>query len=284
MEYSYSHIAAFVCVPRVAVVPWKMRFRFPAPHQCIENGNNPVVDSSNRPQTSTTAHSDTATISNENSSSKHDVTVLNPGKIDGENKSTTATPVPPNATTTSANTKNNQKPKNETSEENEDDHDYDHSYYPTIDPDEERERVHRVMNCCSSCCIIMVLCLIIAKLEQSYSTDANDENEGSFNTMWILFPLFLISGCIILMFTCCICLPSIPLSDPSEDIVGNETTTNTDVNGTSTTTTTLPCKTSTGIVPPSLSSKNDDNNNKINHCTDNVMSALPLFSIALTSA
>ena len=54
------------------------------------------------------------------------------------------------------------------------------------------------LNCCFILVQVMMLSLIVGKLEQSYT-----KTDGGFNAMWVLFPIFLLSGCI---FSCCACL------------------------------------------------------------------------------
>ena len=233
-------------------------------HSDIENSSNPPgIDSSVDPSNVTTAK----VVNGLN----NDTTVSNQEKKDGASTNTAATSLQPNISTpsTSANgthpKQNNTSPPDEHNDGDDDDedakHDQDHPYYQSLDPDEERERATRGMNCCSSCCILIVLCLIIAKLEQSYSTDAADNNESdneeSFNTMWILFPLFLLSGCIILMFTCCICLPSTVPPDQHIDIAVHGMGTDSNDNAAASTTTTTQ-KPSDGTVPSAVSYQNQN--------------------------
>jgi hypothetical protein len=44
----------------------------------------------------------------------------------------------------------------------------------------------------------MMLSLIVGKLEQAYS-----KPDGGFNAIWVLFPVFIVTGCIL---CCCTCL------------------------------------------------------------------------------
>jgi DnaJ domain len=53
-------------------------------------------------------------------------------------------------------------------------------------------------NCCSILVQVMMMSLIVGKLEQAYT-----EPDGGFNAIWILFPIFVLSGCIL---CCCACM------------------------------------------------------------------------------
>jgi hypothetical protein len=54
------------------------------------------------------------------------------------------------------------------------------------------------VNCCSTLLQVIMMSLIVGKLEQAYT-----EPDGGFNAIWILFPIFVISGCIL---CCCACM------------------------------------------------------------------------------
>eukprot|EP00797_Seminavis_robusta_P010083 Sro173_g076280.2 (445) ;mRNA; f:37993-39327 len=63
-------------------------------------------------------------------------------------------------------------------------------------------------NCVTTIRLVMV-CLLVAKLELSYAAiEEREQNEDAdvdvgFNTLWLIFPLFLVAG---LMMGCCACL------------------------------------------------------------------------------
>jgi hypothetical protein len=63
------------------------------------------------------------------------------------------------------------------------------------------------ISCCMSCFQIMMLCLIVGKLEQAYDVDDEDDkpdSENGYNAFWILFPVFVVAGLILLCCACCI--------------------------------------------------------------------------------
>jgi hypothetical protein len=71
------------------------------------------------------------------------------------------------------------------------------------------ERAKATSVCCSTIFQLILLCLVVAKLEQDYNAlvlddDTDIDTTDSFNAMWILFPVFLIFGCLLLLCTCCI--------------------------------------------------------------------------------
>jgi DnaJ domain len=225
----------------------------------IENDIDiPAVDPSDPVLVSTTTplENTTTTTSTSNEENHWNVpNISNPPTMDATTTGTTAT-----TESTSKSTSNDNQPNNTSSSsprppssppEEENDHD---GSYMKLDYD-EHERDQRG----PACCFLVMLILIIAKLEQSYPADNNDnDDDGSFNAMWILFPLFLLSGCIVLLLTCCICMPSTPRPEPES----NGVTTNINV-GTTTTTehdnVTTPSGEATFIIPQQPDSHNIPN-------------------------
>ena len=72
------------------------------------------------------------------------------------------------------------------------------------------ERVRAGQNSCVTIVQLVMVCLLVAKLQQSYEAVDTRETEGDdadvdvgFNTLWLIFPLFLVVG---FMISCCACL------------------------------------------------------------------------------
>jgi DnaJ domain len=81
------------------------------------------------------------------------------------------------------------------------------------------QKVKAFAGCCNICFQMTILCLLVAKLEHDYNAFVVDENVGTipsdgFNAMWVLFPVFLMSGCVLLFCTCCICVQDKEEFDP----------------------------------------------------------------------
>jgi DnaJ domain len=81
------------------------------------------------------------------------------------------------------------------------------------------QKAKALAGCCNICFQMTILCLLVAKLEHDYNVFVVDENDGAipsdgFNAMWVLFPVFLLSGCVLLCCTCCICVQGKDESNP----------------------------------------------------------------------
>jgi len=57
-------------------------------------------------------------------------------------------------------------------------------------------------SCCWSSFQLMVICLIVGKLEQDYSSSSDPEDPG-YSAFWVLFPIFIVMG---ILMCCCCCL------------------------------------------------------------------------------
>jgi hypothetical protein len=57
--------------------------------------------------------------------------------------------------------------------------------------------------CCGVCFQLIILCLIVGKLQQSYDYSDAEKTDPGFNAFWVLFPIFLLLGMIL---CCCSCL------------------------------------------------------------------------------
>lgn len=55
---------------------------------------------------------------------------------------------------------------------------------------------------CTATFQLIILSLIAAKLEQSYP--AGNDNSVGFSALWIIFPLLLVAGCMLLSWSCLI--------------------------------------------------------------------------------
>ncbi|KAG7354308.1 molecular chaperone DnaJ [Nitzschia inconspicua] len=61
-----------------------------------------------------------------------------------------------------------------------------------------QEQAKASSECCNLSLQLILLCLVVAKVQQSY--ESNDPNNVGFSTFWILFPFFLFFG---IVFCCC---------------------------------------------------------------------------------
>jgi DnaJ domain len=90
------------------------------------------------------------------------------------------------------------------------------------------QKVNAFIGCCNICFQMAMLCLLVAKLENDYNAyvlDMNNIQNGDtdgFNAVWVLFPVLLISGFVLIFCTCCICtqvkgeeLPDLNMTDQS---------------------------------------------------------------------
>lgn len=84
------------------------------------------------------------------------------------------------------------------------------SAYAAAEENAMEDQIKAGQNNCAAIFALTMICLLIAKLEQA--TEAEDERDEKgddadvdvgFNTLWLLFPLFLIAGFILF---CCACL------------------------------------------------------------------------------
>ena len=73
--------------------------------------------------------------------------------------------------------------------------------YEQAEEDAMKEQAKIISNCCSYSFQMMLLCLVVAKLEQAYRND--DPDDVGFDVYWIIFPFLLFFGLICL---CCACL------------------------------------------------------------------------------
>jgi len=85
-----------------------------------------------------------------------------------------------------------------------------HSAYSQAEQNAMEERVKASQNNCIAIGCLIMICLLVAKLEQAYDAEEDREQNGDdadvdfgFNTLWLIFPLFLLAGC---MVSCCACL------------------------------------------------------------------------------
>jgi hypothetical protein len=70
--------------------------------------------------------------------------------------------------------------------------------YEQAEQDAMQEQAKASSECCSLSLQLILLCLVVAKIEQSYFSD--DPNDVGFSMFWILFPFFLFFGIV-----CCCC-------------------------------------------------------------------------------
>jgi DnaJ domain len=90
-------------------------------------------------------------------------------------------------------------------------------YQQHLHQDDENERMQEKLNAMSSCCLLsfqlLLLCLVVAKLEH----DSDVDNTG-FNAFWVLFPILVLAGLVLLCCSTCIYAknpPTDPVSAPS---------------------------------------------------------------------
>jgi hypothetical protein len=69
--------------------------------------------------------------------------------------------------------------------------------YEQAEQDAMQEQAKASSECCSLSLQLILLCLVVAKIEQSYFSD--DPNDVGFSMFWILFPFFLFFGIISFM-------------------------------------------------------------------------------------
>mmetsp|Transcript_15226 Transcript_15226/g.24675 ORF Transcript_15226/g.24675 Transcript_15226/m.24675 type:complete len:219 (-) Transcript_15226:52-708(-) len=70
--------------------------------------------------------------------------------------------------------------------------------YEQAEENAMQEQAKASSECCNLTFQLVLLCLVVAKIEKNYEND--DPNDTGFNMFWILFPFFIIFGCI-----CCCC-------------------------------------------------------------------------------
>ena len=71
------------------------------------------------------------------------------------------------------------------------------------------QQVKSLSGCCSLCFQLILLCLIVAKLEADYSDvgetfEDEEDNDYGYNAFWVLFPIFLVAGILLLCCAGCI--------------------------------------------------------------------------------
>lgn len=105
------------------------------------------------------------------------------------------------------------------------------SAYAAAEANAMEKRVKAGQENCFTTIQIVMLCLLIAKLQQAYEAmDAREEGDADvdvgFNTLWLIFPLFLVVG---FMISCCACLiynapdpDELMAPKPGEDGQGDE--------------------------------------------------------------
>ena len=84
------------------------------------------------------------------------------------------------------------------------------SAYAAAEQNVMEDKVKAGQDSCGAIMKLTMVCLLVAKLEQSYEAIEERETEGDdvdvdvgFNTLWLIFPLFVIAG---FMIFCCACL------------------------------------------------------------------------------
>lgn len=99
------------------------------------------------------------------------------------------------------------------------------SAYAAAEQNVMEDRVKAGQDSCLAIIKITMVCLLVAKLEQAYEAVETREEEGDdvpvdigFNTLWLIFPLFLVVG---FMIFCCACL-IYSMPDPEELINPNQ--------------------------------------------------------------
>ena len=74
-------------------------------------------------------------------------------------------------------------------------HDFE-SAYAQAENDSKQERAKSCSESCSIIVQLIILCLVVAKVEKSYGYLYGYDDDTGFNVFWILFPFFLIFGCV----------------------------------------------------------------------------------------
>lgn len=106
------------------------------------------------------------------------------------------------------------------------------SAYAMAEQNVMEDRVKAGQDSCLAIMKITMVCLLVAKLEQAYEAVETREEEGDdvpvdigFNTLWLIFPLFLVVG---FMIFCCACLiygapdPDELMNSQEEGVEGDE--------------------------------------------------------------
>mmetsp|Transcript_20731 Transcript_20731/g.43969 ORF Transcript_20731/g.43969 Transcript_20731/m.43969 type:complete len:608 (-) Transcript_20731:1995-3818(-) len=99
-------------------------------------------------------------------------------------------------------------------------HDFE-SAYAQAENDSKQERAKSCSESCSIIFQLIILCLVVAKIEKSYEYLYGYDDDTGFNVFWILFPFFLIFGCV----GCCCALL---IFGSTADSLGDETDDNND--------------------------------------------------------
>jgi DnaJ domain len=86
-------------------------------------------------------------------------------------------------------------------------------YQQHLHQDDENERMQEKLNALSSCSLLsfqlLLLCLVVAKLEHD-----SDGDTTAFNAFWVLFPIFVLAGLVLLCCSACIYAKN-PPTDPA---------------------------------------------------------------------
>jgi hypothetical protein len=88
--------------------------------------------------------------------------------------------------------------------------------YAEAEESEKQEQAKAFLDCVSLSIQLIILCLVVGKVDQSYGSE--DPSDIGFSTFWILFPFFLFFG-----FVCCCCTLIIYAPLPASDEDQNET-------------------------------------------------------------
>jgi DnaJ domain len=98
-------------------------------------------------------------------------------------------------------------------ETNEDFEEMFRQYQQHLHQDDENERMQEKLNALSSCCLLsfqlLLLCLVVAKLEHD-----SDGDTTAFNAFWVLFPILVLAGLVLLCCSACIYAKN-PPTDPA---------------------------------------------------------------------
>jgi hypothetical protein len=83
---------------------------------------------------------------------------------------------------------------------NNNDDDDDDDNYVEFDPESFENQGKAMCSCCINILLIVALSLFLVKLDGSES----EGSQGQFSAFWVIFPLLLVAGIVLLMFACCI--------------------------------------------------------------------------------